>query len=143
MKTKKTINTIKPEIRKQIELDICACEHAISLALDDLELYTELKARYTLLDRNFYVDMPSFSNSLKKIEYAKARLETYLLLDAIPVQYNQNVAVGVNIQTQKLVNKGNIGNNNNYNKSTTVTTELSVNGGENKKSFWGKLFHKK
>ena len=143
MKSTIITNTIKPEIRKQIESDICACEHAISLALDDLELYTELKARYTLLDRNFYGDMPSYSNCLKKIVYTKARLETYLLLDAIPVHYNENVAVGVNIQTQKLVNKGNIGNNNDYNKSTTVTTELSVNGGENKKSFWRKLFHKK
>ena len=80
MKSTIITNTIKPEIRKQIELDICACEHAISLALDDLELYTELKARYTLLDRNFYGDMPSYSNCLKKIVYTKARLETYLLL---------------------------------------------------------------
>ena len=92
--------------------------------------------------------MPSYvqtigSSYLAELELVKARLETYLLLDSFPVEYNQNIAVGVNIQTQKLVNKGNIGNNNNYNKSTTVTTELSVNGGENKKSFWGKLFHKK
>ena len=83
------------------------------------------------------------SNYVSELEYVKTRLETYLLLDSFPVAYNQNIAIGVNIQTQKLVNKGNIGNNNDYNKSTTVTTELSVNGGENKKGFWRKLFHKK
>ena len=83
------------------------------------------------------------SNYVGELRYIKTRLETYLLLDAIPVQYNENVAVGVNIQTQKLVNKGNIGNNNDYNKSTTVTTEFSVNGNESKKGFWAKLLHKK
>lgn len=148
MKGKETQSTIKPEIRDQIQRDISACETEIKNGAPNSKLFRQLETRYSLLDKNFFSNMPNYaktftSNYVAELEYVKTRLETYLLLDSFPVEYNQNIAVGVNIQTQKLINKGNIGNNNNYNKSTAVTTELSVNGGENKKSFWGKLFHKK
>ena len=146
--TKKQISTINPQIRKQIETDIYYCELEIKNGAPNSKLFRQLEARYSLLDKNFFSNMPNYaktftSNYVLELEYVKTRLETYLLLDSFPVEYNQNIAIGVNIQTQKLVNKGNIGNNNDYNKSTTVTTELSVNGSENKKGFWGKLFHKK
>ena len=142
MKKQKT-TTIKPEIRKQIEQDILACEYAIEFELDNLDLFTTLSARYTLLDRNFLADLPSYTNYYEKIVYTKGRLETYLLLDCFPIKYNENIANGVNIHANKLVNKGNIGSNNSLNKTTTVETELSVSGNDNKKCFWKRLFRKK
>ena len=69
MKKQKT-TTIKPEIRKQIEKDILACEYAIEFELDNLDLFTTLSARYTLLDRNFLADLPSYTNYYEKIVYS-------------------------------------------------------------------------
>ena len=114
-----------------------------NLTLDNLDLFTTLSARYTLLDRNFLADLPSYTNYYEKIVYTKGRLETYLLLDCFPIKYNENIANGLNIHANKLINKGNIGSNNSLNKTTTVETELSVSGNDNKKCFWKRLFRKK
>ena len=149
MKGKETQSTIKPEIREQIQKDISACEAEIKNGAPNAKLFRQLEARYSLLDKNFLRDMPSYvqtigSSYIAELEFVKTRLETYLLLDSFPVEYIDNIATGVNIQTKKLVNKGNIGSSNNYNKSTAISTDLSISGGENdKKKFWGNLFKKK
>ena len=140
-------NTIKPEIKEQITKDILACEVEMKKGALDAKLFRELEARYSMLDKNFFSNMPNYvknfsSNYMGELRYVKTRLETYLLLDAFPVDYDQNVAIGVNIEAKKLVNKGNIGNSNSYQKSTAVTTELSVNGNESSKGFLAKLFRK-
>ena len=145
---KNTKITIKPEIKAQIQQDILDCDLEIQNGAVNAKLFRKLEARYSLLDKNFFCNMPNYvqtigSNYKGELEYIKARLETYLMLDCFPVEYNGNVAVGVNIQAQKIVNKGNIGNNNDYNKSTTVTTEVAINSEKRKKSLLEKLFRVK
>lgn len=134
---------IKPELKDMMLQDIKKCSDAIKNPTTTNALYYELVAKYEMIDKDFQRGMPNFvktldSNYLSEIKVIKTKLETYIALDEIPINYNYNVAKNANvtINVKKFQNKGNIGTGNNQPKSNTLN--LSV-GESNKCGFWSWL----
>ena len=138
---------IKRKIKKQMKKDILACEMEISKGAPNAILFEELKSRYTLIDKKFFYNMTSYvktfnTNYLHELEYIKTRLEMYLKLNQIPVEYDENIDSNKNVNINKVVVKGNVGNQNSYQKNTTVTPTISFDVGKGKFDFLKKIFNR-
>jgi hypothetical protein len=134
---------IKPEIKQMIEKDIESCEKAFKDRNGSEDLYLKLKTRYSTIDKNFLKNIKEegkaaaicdefdYRNELKQI---KSKLETYIMLDMIPIVYEENVAEGVNISitAKKLTNKGNIG------KANVQSKNKQINENGTKNTSWFK-----
>jgi len=129
---------IKDEIRQMIEKDISTCKEALNNRNGSQKLYLELNSKYSMIDKEFSKNIKvggkcSFGDTefdyRPELRQIKSILETYILLDEIPVVYKENVAEGVNISitANKLTNKGNIGKNNSQSKNK----QINENGTKN------------
>ena len=118
---------IEEKIKSMIKNDIDICKNALTSREGSQNLYLELVVKYSTIDK-------SFDNNIKvsgkasfdgifdyrpEIRQIKSKLETYILLDEIPVNYNENVAQNatINMTAKTIKNKGNIGTNNSQNKN--------------------------
>lgn len=149
---------LKDNIKIMIENDIERCKEGEKQIKGSYDLYLELCAKYSRLDKTFDDGIKSMGKVAtsdgwdyrRELKQIKEILNMYLELDEIPIQYTENVAEGVNvnIKAKKFTNKGNIGKGNSQstNKETKISTSIKV-GKEEKESFWKslwrKLFHKK
>ena len=79
---------------------------------------------------------------LSALTHLKEILNIYLLLDTIPIKYENNIANNVNITANKITNKGIIGNGSN--QTTNKNTEINKTINEEKKECWiKKIFGKR
>ena len=130
-----------------INLDIQRCKEGLNQIKGSYDLYLEICAKYSKLDKSFMdgiqgmgkvatQDGWDYRRELKQIIQI---LEVYILLDEIPIQYTENVANGMNVtlNAKKITNKGNIGINNT--QSTDKMANIETNVAKEQSGFMAKF----
>lgn len=147
---KKTKEMLNPKIKQMIELDIQKCENGSKQIKGSYDLYLELTSKYQKIDKSFKDSIESMGkvagpdgwDYTKELKQIKEILNVYLLLDTIPIKYENNIANNVNITANKITNKGIIGNGSN--QTTNKNTEINTTINEEKKECWiKKIFGKR
>ncbi len=146
---KKTKETLNPKIKSMIEEDILLCENGVKQIKGSYDLYLKLTSKYSKIDKCFKDSIESMGKAMtadgwdyrKELGQIKEILNMYLVLDSIPIKYENNVANGVNINIGKLNNKGIIGDNATQSTNKSVTIDTSINTTQ-KESWFSKLFKK-
>ncbi len=134
---------INPKIKEEILKDIILCDEELTMESNSSRLYRQLVAKYSMMDKDFKNDIPNYvktfgSTYTGELRVIKTKLETYLLLDDIPVSYNENVAKSaIVINTKSFKNSGSVGNNNKQTKEINVNA--SIKKEERKLGFLSKL----
>ena len=141
---------LKDNIKTMIVNDIQKCKDGLQLIKGSYDLYLELCAKYTKLDKTFMDSIQGMGKIMTQEGWDYRRelkqiiqiLEVYLELDEIPIQYIENVASGVSIEisAKNFKNKGNLGVGNS--QSTDRMTNVETNVAQ-KQSGFNSLFKKR
>lgn len=136
---------IKEELKEKMIKDISIIQKCLDERSNNSEeIYDNLKAEYSMVDKNFCIGIPQLARALdsdrfRELGAIKHKLEMYIMLDCIPVTYNENVAkeaqTSVAVNANKVKNC-NIGQGNRIEKNVEITNNLKTEG---KNSFVDKL----
>ncbi len=136
---------IKPELKAEIERDIEICQKCLDeKSSNNTSVYHNIVAKYVMVDKDFRVGIPNYvntigSNYFAELEVVVQKLKMYLILDDIPVNYQDNVAANANVSItgEKVIVKGNVGQGNETRQETKKETTISLNNssGEKKSGF--------
>ncbi|MBQ8319714.1 MAG: hypothetical protein IJX81_02440 [Clostridia bacterium] len=132
---------IKPELKAEIERDIDICQKCLDeKSSNNTSVYHNVVAKYVMVDKDFCVGIPNYvktigSNYFAELEVVVQKLKMYLILDDIPIKYQDNVATNANVSItgEKVIVKGNVGQGNETHKETTIS--LNNSAGEKKSGF--------
>lgn len=117
-----------PELKAMIEKDILLCEETILTPSKTHSLYRQLTAKYVPIYPHICDGIPSMVKRIngdwvEELKMFKGALEVIIATQQEPQEGGQpQVSISIN----KLKNSGNIGTDNQLNKSTEVGVDLSV-----------------
>lgn len=124
---------IKPELKTVIEQDIEICQRCLDEQSSESQaLYDKMVAKYKMIDKNFCEGIPQYIKLIDSPYYSEIsviieKLKMYLIIDDIPIQYNENVAQNaLIINGDKNKFKGNIGQGNFSKKQTDISPNFAV-----------------
>ena len=133
---------IKAELKKEIQKDIEICQKCLDeKSPDNVKVHHKIVAKYMMVDKDFCTGIPNYvktigSNYFSELEAIVEKLKMYLILDDIPIQRNENVALNsVTFNGCKNKIKGNVGQGNEFEQNTDIATEIN----QEKKSLCGWL----
>ena len=141
------------KIKEMIEKDIEMLNKVVEIRKGNQDLYTQLIAKYSMLDKDFDKNIKTGGKACTgnegfdyrpELKQILEKLKMYILLDNIPIQYTENVANGaIVMNVKKFKNKGIVGHNGRQetNKQTNINTNVNVE--KDKKECWLKRIFKK
>lgn len=141
------------KIKEMIEKDIEMLNKVVEVRSGSQDLYKQLVAKYTMLDKDFDKNIKTGGKACAsndgfdyrpELKQILEKLKMYILLDDIPIQYTENVANGaIVMNVKKFKNKGIVGHNGRQetNKQTNITTSVKLE--KDKKECWLKRIFKR